>query len=376
MIKILAIGDTHIKTNNIPDIEIFLSELETLLKNENFDFIVNMGDLLDTHAKLDTTCLNKANEFFRLLSSYSHLFSIVGNHDFISNSQFLTNRHWLQSFKDSKFNMTIVDNIIVYQCKEKYFILCPYIPEGRFNEAIQTSEKAMELLKEGKISCLFVHQTFNNAKMGSVISKDTDDWTYSAPIISGHIHESQRIKTENSFIYYTGSSLQHNFGESSKKHLARITIHPSSPLSIDEIKLNIPIRKIKNLSLSKIDKYIQKNIEKIKSEMLKVKIHITNPIDEYKLFRKSKEYNKYTRMGIKFDHKSIETSETIQDPKITEIIKEEKVDKLDFYNILEKYVKDDENINKLYQELKSNIKPIIVDREEESEDESELNFEE
>lgn len=298
--RILVIGDVHIKNNNISDIQRFLSELNNLLLNEKFDFIVSLGDTLHDHSKLETIPLSTADDFFKLLSGYSLLFAMVGNHDYISNSQFLTDKHWLKPFKNSKYNMKVVDNVTLHEHNGNKFILVPYVPDGKFNEALDGVDLS-------DISLIFAHQNFNGAKMGAFITENVEDWKYSIPIVSGHIHDKQTIKTDKSYIYYTGSSMQHAFGESIDKTIADVVVLNGKVdiKEIKEIKLNLPIRKIKKLSLNRVDQYIKKNEDDIKSGIVKVKINILSTLEEYKVFRSSKQYHKYIKMGIKFDFKTM-----------------------------------------------------------------------
>jgi DNA repair exonuclease SbcCD nuclease subunit len=324
MKSILAIGDAHIKTSNISDIELFLDELKNLLNKEKFDLIVVLGDTLHDHNKLDSIPLSYATKYFLLLSNHCPLFVLVGNHDYISNSQFLTDKHWLNPFKHSKYNITIVDKVIQHE----NLLFVPYVPDGKFNEAIRTTN----LLN---INLIFAHQTFNGSKMGAVHNTNVEDWKENIPIISGHLHDKQLIKTDNTFIYYTGSSMQHAYGENHDKTIIKITTSDKNInfSDITEIKLNLPVRKIKSLHISKIDKFIKKNYEKIKSGMIKYRINIECNSEEYKIFRKSKEYNKYTKLGIKFDYKA-----TINELKLNE-----NINKKDYIN------------NNFFEELKSNI---------------------
>jgi DNA repair exonuclease SbcCD nuclease subunit len=360
-ITFLAIGDPHFKVSNIPDVEIFLSELKKLLEKEKFDFIVNLGDLLDTHRKLDTEPLIKAKEFFELLSSHAPLFSLVGNHDMINNSQFLTNKNWLHTFKNSKLNMTIVEDVVIRNIKGKNFIFMPYVSDGRFNEALQTSEETMKLINENNVVCIFAHQLFSNVKMGAITSSEVEDWKYPIPIISGHIHEKQKIKTDESYIYYTGSSMQHAFGESSDKTLAKISVNDDNSLSIEEIKLDLPIRKIKKLILSKIDKYISKNIDIIRSGRLKLRINIICSPDEFKNYRKSKEHSTYTTLGIKFELSSVidKNDDKKEDKEIVKIMKNKKEESINFFSLLEQYISNNEYIKELYSEIKDQLKPNV-----------------
>src|SRR5258705_6231821 len=111
-ISILSIGDIHIQIKNLEDASKYLKKLKAHLKVSNYDMIVCMGDTLNDHKDIDSTCLNKADEYFILLSKHSKTVPaqiLVGNHDYISNSQFLTQHHWLQGYHNTKLNIQIVD---------------------------------------------------------------------------------------------------------------------------------------------------------------------------------------------------------------------------------------------------------------------------
>ena len=93
------------------------------------------------------------------------------------------------------------------------FIFVPYVPPGRFEEALRT-------LKDDWISasCIFAHQEFAGCKMGAIVSIEGDKWDIKNPIvISGHIHSKQQPQKN---IYYSGSAMQHAFGESAKNIIA------------------------------------------------------------------------------------------------------------------------------------------------------------
>ena len=62
-INIIAIGDQHFKVDNIPEVDLFIEKITELISNKNPDFVVLLGDLLDTHERLHTTPLNRAYKF-------------------------------------------------------------------------------------------------------------------------------------------------------------------------------------------------------------------------------------------------------------------------------------------------------------------------
>src|SRR3990167_6024118 len=81
MFKIIAIGDPHFHTDNIPDVNIFIEKMVLLAEKEQPDLIVILGDLLHTHERLHTVPLNKAEEFVNKMRSISKTIVLVGNHD-------------------------------------------------------------------------------------------------------------------------------------------------------------------------------------------------------------------------------------------------------------------------------------------------------
>lgn len=202
MIRVLFIGDIHIKYSNIHEVDILIQKIKEI--NPVPDFVVLAGDLLHTHEKLDTQLLNKAYELINELRKYSEkIFIIVGNHDYINNQQFLTENHWMNGMKEWE-KVIIVDKLISY----KNFIFVPYVFPGRFIEALET-------INDWKnTNCIFCHQEIKGCKLGPIISTSGDEWDKSLPlIISGHIHENHKLQTN---VYYPGSVLNHSFSYDSQ----------------------------------------------------------------------------------------------------------------------------------------------------------------
>ena len=81
MLKIIAVGDPHFQTQNIPEVNMFIDRLETLVNEKKPDLIVILGDLLHTHEKLHVTPYNKALEFVDRMRKITDTVVLVGNHD-------------------------------------------------------------------------------------------------------------------------------------------------------------------------------------------------------------------------------------------------------------------------------------------------------
>lgn len=107
--KILFIGDPHIKTDNHHEVDILLSELEKICKSISFDRIIIGGDVMHYHERIFTQALNKTLHFINTLSTYAPVDVLVGNHDMINNQQFLTSNHWLTIFIIMKIYILLIN---------------------------------------------------------------------------------------------------------------------------------------------------------------------------------------------------------------------------------------------------------------------------
>ena len=284
-VKILTIGDPHFKIDNILEIEIFVDRLEELAEKEQPDIIICLGDLLHTHERLHTTPLNKAYDFVNRLRKIALTYVIVGNHDYIQNQQFLTENHWMNAMKEWE-NVIIVDKVCTLSKNEINFLLCPYVPNGRFEEALNTLDMDWKTWP----TCIFAHQEFFGCKMGAIISSDGDKWDLSYPlVVSGHIHSKQSPQAN---IYYTGSALQHAFGES-EVNIIPIFTFKNNKYTVDEINLNLPRKKIIYVDIENVDKFVSNDTSD------SVKLTLSGNYDEFKAFKKTQKYKDIVSNGTK-----------------------------------------------------------------------------
>ena len=193
--KVLCIGDLHIKPDNLDLIQLAETQILDALNNHSIDLVVLLGDILHTHERIHTLAMKRACSLFEKLASRAPLYVLVGNHDYIQNDQFLTENHWMVPLKVWS-NVTIVDRVVrVDDC-----LFVPYVPNGRFEEALDTFK--------GWISAryIFAHQEFKGAVARHGIQlNDGDNWSIDLPrVISGHIHGRQELPIG---VYYTGSVL-------------------------------------------------------------------------------------------------------------------------------------------------------------------------
>ena len=330
--KVIAIGDPQFRVVIVVEVDMFMNKIESLAKREAPDLIVILGDLLHTHEKIFTIALNKAYEFVRRMRDISPTYVLVGNHDYIQNSQFLTENHWMNAMKDWD-NVVIVDTVIRLVKKGEKLVFVPYVPNGRFLEALETGEEWRDA------DCIFAHQEFAGCKMGAIISIDGDRWPEDYPrIVSGHIHSKQ---TPQPNIYYTGSAMQHAFGESDKNVIPIITF----PYNVKEIDLDLPRKKIIYMDMDKIEDFVPKETND------QLKLTISGSFDEFKTFKKTEKYKELTKNGTKVVFKAKK-----------EITNQKETTDTNFRDILFKLVSETKNKTLLeYYELVINNRKIIFD---------------
>lgn len=237
LLKILTVGDPHFKKNNIPDCDLLITRLKDLIVKENPNYIIILGDVLDTHETIDECPLNKAYEFITMCKTYAPTYILVGNHDYRNNSQFLSENHWMNGIKEWS-NCVVVDKVVELKVVDKTFFLLPYVPEGRFMDALNTYPTD----DWKRANTIFCHQEFLGCKMGAFISEKGDAWPLDFPfIVSGHIHQQQQPQPN---IYYTGSSLQNAFGESERNIIAILGWTDTLLPNIREIDLDLPGKRL------------------------------------------------------------------------------------------------------------------------------------
>jgi hypothetical protein len=138
--------------------------------------------------------------------------------------------------------------------------------------------------------------------MGAIISVEGDIWPEEYPcIVSGHIHSRQ---TPQPNIYYTGSAMQHAFGESDKNTIPIFDFTPEKPYNLREIDLELPRKRIVYMDMDNIDDFAPKETED------QVKITLTGNYDEFKTFKKSEKYKELTKNGTKVVFKTKKVKET------------------------------------------------------------------
>jgi DNA repair exonuclease SbcCD nuclease subunit len=323
--KVIAIGDPHFKIKNMQQVDIFIEKMLSLIKTENPDFIVVLGDLLHNHERIHSLILNKAYEFIEKLRMEAFTYVLVGNHDMINNQQFLTTNHWMNGLKEWD-NVKIIDTVYTRNHGDHKFVFCPYVPVGRFEEALKN-------VSWKDASCIFAHQEFKGCKMGAIISEDGDAWNTNLPfIVSGHIHSNQLLPIG---VYYPGSAMQHAFGESDHNIIPILNFKNDTHV-YKEIDLGLSRKKIIYIDSNELEDF------KIPTTDDEIRLTVSGTVEQFKSFKKSKKYKKMISNGIKIVYKSKKKKMITTDTQET-----------DFFKILKKLIDNEQNL-----ELKSDWKNI------------------
>jgi predicted phosphodiesterase len=251
MIKALVIGDPHFRVNNTNDTDIMSSNIINIAKQQQPDFIVVLGDILNEHEKLNVTPLINAINFLKQCQDIAPLYVLIGNHDRPNNQDFLSSIHPFTALKYWD-NTTIIDCCQTIKINNFYFTFVPYVYKGRFAEAIHKVDYKHS-------TAIFCHQEFKGAQMGAKKSIDGDEWDDNdVYIISGHIHDYQLLQNN---IFYLGTPFQHKFGENENKFIALFffdvdTRYQHSNIKYDKLTLDIPVKKIVHLQTNQIETFI------------------------------------------------------------------------------------------------------------------------
>ncbi|GAG10401.1 unnamed protein product, partial [marine sediment metagenome] len=219
----LAIGDPHFKSNNLRYARQMVDKVWELANEKNPNFIVILGDVLHTHEKINVFALKEAIQFMSALGTEFPVYLLIGNHDRPHNDHYLTDVHPFVGLERSATSLEVVDLGLVKNIKGRNFVFMPYVPNGRFDEALDSLDLDPNNLTD--ITMVFAHQEFRGAKMGGIISDKGDVWPLDRPhVTSGHIHDYDKLQHN---ITYVGTPFQHAFGDRADKTVSFITFNGS-----------------------------------------------------------------------------------------------------------------------------------------------------
>lgn len=195
--KILRVGDPHIKISNLTDAQRLLSFVELVATQHLVDRIEILGDLFHNHAVVRVEVLEFWNKWLTLLSESFDTVVLVGNHDQTGN--YVGGQHALSMFKHIKSDkLTIVDEPTL----SGVFGYVPYVHHEE-----EFVRQANELAGLGA-KILVCHQTYQGSMydngMYAPDGFNIEKLNFKL-IISGHIHKRQRFGSETQKVIYPGT---------------------------------------------------------------------------------------------------------------------------------------------------------------------------
>jgi DNA repair exonuclease SbcCD nuclease subunit len=299
---ILIIGDTHFRSKHLSEGEAFVQRVLEIAIQKSPTAIVLLGDILDTHETAKVQPFKLACRFIEDLSGIAPTYVLMGNHDLMNQSQFCTDNHFFNPLKKWE-NVFIVDVPQVAFIGDHKVVLCPYVPPGRFVEAL-------ELLDDNfrTADCIFAHQEFKGADMSSggssapsvctnVHSSKGDDWDRSfPPVISGHIHKPHVL---NGNIFYLGSAMQIAFDEEPNKCLNILRFNDATTLllssdNFEKISLGLKGKITMNYSFEELREF-----DESLADTYYLKLKITGEQQQFRHFKTSELYKSLVNKGVK-----------------------------------------------------------------------------
>jgi len=301
MIKVLAIGDPHFKTDNVVEMDEMVDKIIKVAKQVLPNIIVVLGDVLHRHEKIHVIPLMKAEAFIKLLSEVAPTFVLIGNHDRPNNSTYMTNEHPFNALKLWPNTYIVDEKVTDIKLGDSRFLFLPYVFPGKFEETLNHAEKGVKDFQNA--IAIFCHQEFYGAKMGAIVSQCGDKWSSNYPlIISGHIHDYDRPQ-EN--IVYVGTPLQSSFGDSVHKGVSVFTFEREK-WSEDRIDLNLKKKVIVYLDCVEVHTYQPSNDKMIK-------IVIRGDDAALKSVSKLDIIKQWKKQGIKIAYKTVPSSQIVSE---------------------------------------------------------------
>lgn len=350
--NILVVGDVHFQRDAFVQGEELIEKLIDAATSISPTIIVLLGDILDNHETVRTSQYKQAERLIDGLRKIAPLYILMGNHDLINASQFLTDAHFFGPFKEWE-RVVVVDRPIAVTLpsaeKTLSIVMCPYVPPGRFVEALNTLFEQEEPVDWQLADCIFGHQEIAGVVYNGKESTKGDRWDENYPhLILGHIHESCTIGDN---VHYAGSARQVAANESPDKKIWNVSFDEEGP-QLDPIDLGLKAKKEIEIEYDAVKTF---DFELSKRYYVKLKIKGTR--EQFKLFRKSQLHAKLVNHGVKpvFDV-------IVENNPLALNLAHALKDDLTFDNILREVVrKKPDVVREAYQELYGDL---LADQEE------------
>jgi DNA repair exonuclease SbcCD nuclease subunit len=217
--RVLFIGDPHLKINRFDLATSFLNWLNKLIEEQKPDLVVNLGDTFDTHAVIRSEVLNEfMKHVYGVLSMGIPYVYLVGNHDMYKPHD--PKYHVMLPFKNKIKDFHVVDEI--QNLFDMTFV--PYQYDGS-----KFPKKTLQVV--------VAHQTFIGADYGPIRATEGVDATSiegCEVIISGHIHTRSILGP----VVYVGSPFSQSASDIDQ--VKGITVFDSSTFAQTFIETPLP----------------------------------------------------------------------------------------------------------------------------------------
>lgn len=332
-VKNLVIGDLHFQDNgDIQFFQRFIDELEIVLKDGDYQNVILLGDIKHKFRKDDRDTQTLVYNLFTMITTFCHLYVLVGNHDMDDSLQFLSEKHTLLAYKKWP-KVTIVDKPIRVMLGKTSAVFCPYVPKGRFVEALNTLLEHNSSWADTDV--IFAHQEFAGGKMGGTVSVDGDQWSEDYPlVISGHLHNKHKV---GSNIIYPGTPYDLGWDESEKRVVLELVL--GSKFKLNYIQLPLPKKILLKLGFKEAMEW---KMPEDSIDFHKLKICCTK--SEFKTFTKER---KELKKSVKIVHVSSD------EKKMSEFLASRKLNgHNDYVSILKHLVEqEDEVVQGIYNQI-------------------------
>jgi len=310
----LVIGDPHFRVKEADVSWLMINNIVKISKSKQPDFIVILGDTLDTHERIHVDPLTRATTMIDQLRKVAPVYLLIGNHDLRNNQVFLEQEHPFVALKQWE-DVTVIDQPKEWTIRGLSFLGVPYVPPGRFEEGLKVSGLLADIEQR---TCLFAHQEFRGGRLSQTIkSQEGDLYPKEWPLcVSGHLHEPHRLGNN---VIYLGTPIQQDFGAANNKAIGFFTFYSRSTSSKSEScddflyerlsLIEVPQRILIKIDYSDLDldtklelAYHQMTSPSVKSKP-RIKIIITIKQVSTKLINRHPLIRKLKKLGVKIDLK-------------------------------------------------------------------------
>jgi hypothetical protein len=232
-LRFVTVGDQHIKPKPLTLSRLMVDRIIESISSIQPppDFVVFMGDALEDSTSMRMEALDLAMEMFSRCVDICQVIVLIGNHDMEHHTNFLLQKHPFNALKRWA-NTTVADVVTHMQIKGHQLTFCPYVPPGRFHEALNTNPGWEES------SIIFSHQAF--AGSGFDRGPTVDVWDPNHPLnLVGHWHI-WKVLAPN--LIYICTPMEHVFGEPHDplRGITLFTMEQDKTYKYERIPLHLP----------------------------------------------------------------------------------------------------------------------------------------